>query len=380
MLDIDSPSILIVEDEPDIARSFERILSRRLRARVTWAPTIRDARAVLSSNTFDLVTLDFQLPDGDGLGLLEEIVRDTDAAPVVMVTGHGDEDVASTAFKLGAVDYVRKNERLSSALVEAARRALSDEKLRKAAAVEQQYRDLFHSLRAGFVRSDAEGKITEANPACVRMHGYTEDELKTMNYRDLIADRSLAVDREELEKELQANCSTEIHEMEHRRVDGTVFPVDVQEWLITGEDGVVVGRWALVRDITTRVAARRKIEEQAGILDNINDAVVCCDADMRLTSWNRGAEQMFGYAADEVLGRPTGEVLGSEAPAGRPGDNLFDELRKTGTLRCETVHFQKDGTPVPVELTAWCLRDGCGRITGYAGVNHRIRPGPGLAQ
>jgi PAS domain S-box-containing protein len=117
--------ILVVEDEKDTAAVVRMLLEQELEAAVDIAPDCALARELLSSNTYDLITMDYQLPDGDGLSLLEEIVARETAPPVVMVTGQGDEKTAVSAFKLGASGYVVKDARMSTLLVEEARSALA---------------------------------------------------------------------------------------------------------------------------------------------------------------------------------------------------------------------------------------------------------------
>ncbi len=373
MPDLSAPRILIVEDEPDIARSLGRILSRNLAATTTWVASLGEARATLGSNGFDLVTLDYALPDGDGLTLLEEIKAARDAPPVVMVTGQGCEEVAARAFRLGVNDYVQKTPSLKESLLSAVEGALTAARLKKAAEIEHLYRDLFQSLRAGFVRTDTEGNILEANPAYVRMHGYEEGELRGMKLSDLAAPGSLWIEEAACSRELAHRGYTDIHELNHVRKDGTEFPADVQIWAVNDEEGKPVGRWALVRDITSRWRARTRIAHQESILESVNEAVIACDAGMRITSWNKGAERMFGYTREEVIGRRQHEVLNQGRPGGNSEcDELFRTLRESGKLRCETVQYAKDGTPLLVEITSWCLTGPGGDVTGYLGINRDV--------
>ncbi|MBN2168432.1 MAG: response regulator, partial [Actinobacteria bacterium] len=93
--------ILIVEDEPETAKMLGILLKNKVSAQSEAAPSCKSAREKLSESAFDLVTLDYQLPDGDGLSLLQEIIAIEESPPVVMVTGHGDEKTAVEAFRLG---------------------------------------------------------------------------------------------------------------------------------------------------------------------------------------------------------------------------------------------------------------------------------------
>jgi PAS domain S-box-containing protein len=111
--------------------------------------------------------------------------------------------------------------------------------------------------------------------------------------------------------------------------------------------------------------------EYACLLENIHDAVIATDDQFVLTAWNKGAEQMYGWTADEVLGRRVWEVVPSD---------LTDEQRaearrqfaKTGRRHTEVMTYRKDGTPVPVDGRSIVLRGEQGQVSGYLDINHDI--------
>ena len=100
--------ILIVEDDPVFASLLAMHLSEDLHHEAVEAPDLATARQALDRETFDAVLLDQQLPDGYGLTLLEEIRRDPQAPPVILVTGSSDNELVIEAMKAGAYDFVRK--------------------------------------------------------------------------------------------------------------------------------------------------------------------------------------------------------------------------------------------------------------------------------
>ncbi|MGZ6673506.1 MAG: PAS domain S-box protein [Solirubrobacteraceae bacterium] len=143
------------------------------------------------------------------------------------------------------------------------------------------------------------------------------------------------------------------------------------------EDGIVAfdpqvtGYLAIHRDITERKWAEESLRYHASLLDNIEDGVIATDAeDFRITAWNRGAERLYGFSGEEVLGRPAREV------ASFPGDQarlrLEAELLETGRSRVEFEARHKDGSPVEVELFAVAVLDERGETTGYLGIHRDI--------
>ncbi|MEM1433018.1 MAG: sigma-54 dependent transcriptional regulator [Pseudomonadota bacterium] len=104
---MDSKRALIVDDEPDIRELLEITLGR-MNIETQAAPDLRTARNLLGSGQFDLCLTDLQLPDGNGLELVEEIAADLPALPVAVITAFGSMDAAIRALKCGAFDFVEK--------------------------------------------------------------------------------------------------------------------------------------------------------------------------------------------------------------------------------------------------------------------------------
>src|ERR1700691_5504370 len=101
------PSILIVEDEPDICELLSITLERMsLAPRV--AGSIAAAQRILKAERFDLCLTDMRLPDGDGLDLVKWIQQHAPSVPVAVITAHGNMETAIRALKLGAFDFVSK--------------------------------------------------------------------------------------------------------------------------------------------------------------------------------------------------------------------------------------------------------------------------------
>ncbi len=110
----------------------------------------------------------------------------------------------------------------------------------------------------------------------------------------------------------------------------------------------------------------------ASLLSAMADAVVVTDPEFRVTAWNPAAEQLYGYSAEEMLGRSTREVIVSEDEPAR--DHVVDDLVRTGSVRFELAARRKDGTTVDVAVTATAtaVRDVSGELVGYLGVQRDI--------
>jgi len=116
-------TVLVVDDEPDIRELLTMTLERMSLNSVT-AADIGSARTLLAQQDFDLCLTDMQLPDGDGIDLVRDILRDRPDMPVAVITAHGSMDTAVRALKAGAFDFVAKPVRLEDLrnLIQAAMR------------------------------------------------------------------------------------------------------------------------------------------------------------------------------------------------------------------------------------------------------------------
>lgn len=97
--------LLIIEDDVVDRMAFKRLLGENGRYDYRFAASLAEARALLRSDTFDIIVTDYHLGDGSGFELFDEI----DGLPVIVMTGRGDEETAVAALKSGAYDYLIKD-------------------------------------------------------------------------------------------------------------------------------------------------------------------------------------------------------------------------------------------------------------------------------
>jgi DNA-binding NtrC family response regulator len=117
-------SVLIIEDEEGSASLLSKLLQKKFSARVEVARDLADARKALALRPFDLICLDYELPDGEGLELFDDMSPD-DMPNVIVITGHTGEGLEARARKLGAIDFVPKDRQMASRLTTAVQRLLA---------------------------------------------------------------------------------------------------------------------------------------------------------------------------------------------------------------------------------------------------------------
>jgi two-component system, NtrC family, response regulator PilR len=104
---VSNPSVLVVDDEPDL-RELLSITLKRMNLEPHMAADIGTARRLLGAQPFDLCLTDMQLPDGNGLDLVEWMQANAPNVPVAVITAHGNVESAVRALKVGAFDFVSK--------------------------------------------------------------------------------------------------------------------------------------------------------------------------------------------------------------------------------------------------------------------------------
>jgi PAS domain S-box-containing protein len=134
--------------------------------------------------------------------------------------------------------------------------------------------------------------------------------------------------------------------------------------------GRIVAAVSVARDVTTRERVAEQLAYHASLLENVEDAVVGTDPEFRLTVWNRGAERLYGFTGEEVLGRPAREVASYAGDQSRL--EMERELVETDRTRTEITAYRKDRSPVEVELISVAVRDEDGAVSGYLGIHREI--------
>ena len=127
--------VLVVDDDAAMARLLGVLLTQQGFGPVEYAGTGRDA--LLAPGQFDIVLLDYQLPDQTGIDLLQPLGERAERPSIVLVTAHGNESLAAEALRRGAADYLVKDGSLSQLLPEVLERVRRERELRAALAKAQ---------------------------------------------------------------------------------------------------------------------------------------------------------------------------------------------------------------------------------------------------
>jgi PAS domain S-box-containing protein len=160
-------------------------------------------------------------------------------------------------------------------------------------------------------------------------------------------------------------------EYRYRAADGrTVWVLDETN-LVRDDDGTPLWVQGFLLDITERKAAEETRARLAAIVESSDDAIMSASPDLSFTSWNRGAERLFGYPADDVLGRPITLLMPPERQEEAVGiaRRVMDEQR---VVHLETVRTREDGTPIDIAYTYSPIRDSSGMVVGISAIGQDV--------
>ena len=243
---------------------------------------------------------------------------------------------------------------------------------------EQRFKTIIQNLPGGVFAHDLEGRLLFVNKTASIITGYSEQELLSMTVPEIDSGDFTKDERYQLWQSLNIGESSTIHSI-HTRKDGSKYPVEIHLNAIILDNQPVI--LPIVIDITERKQAEKAIENEraylSAVIDNIEEAIVICDAEGRIARFNEMARRLHGlpeqpippdqwaqhydlYQEDRVTPLPTEEIP------------LFRALQGESVLNAEIVVAPKHSRPYSLVCNGRALTDETGKITGAVVAMHDI--------
>ncbi len=275
-MSLEKTNILIVDDNEDhqilMVEGLKQLIQE---SNIVLAGTGEECFLELSKENYDVVVIDFNLSDMDGLEVLRRMNYKEYNIPAIMVTAFGDENIAVEAMKLGALDYIVKSNDYLKILFSTVLRLLQEPKLKKEKekaendlrVSELKYKTLIDNMIDVVFTADKELMIISINLAGQRVFEYSCDDIKGLNFYDLIFD----ADKEKIIDCIKGSFAgnrefLEGFEFRIKTGNGRIKDVQLNAKVDYDNNGNVIGFEGVVRDIT----GRKEFEQKLFQIDKLN--------------------------------------------------------------------------------------------------------------
>jgi len=359
---IDKPktqrNVLVIEDNVEDFDVISRTLSKAadIDYHVRRAASLSQALEQLTEGRNEVVLLDLELPDSQGLETFQKVRSHAPNLPIVILTGSNDLSATVEAMKQGADDYFVKENPDDESLLRSVHYARGRHRslvklnsaLRSAQTAEENLRSVINHSLDGIVVVNDQGIVLFSNRAAQDILGRTGDEL----HQNLVG--------------LPLRKTT--FDLVFNQKNGRELTAEIRT-VRTKWEGV--GAYlVLLHDLTDRKKAEQESAQLAAIVKFSKDAIVSLSLDGIILSWNRAAERMYGYSADDVLGS---HFLTYARSSDRDELQEFIQKVKWGENVSEyeeyaTIGICKDDKQIDVSITASPIRDAQGKIDSIAGI------------
>jgi PAS domain S-box-containing protein len=236
---------------------------------------------------------------------------------------------------------------------------------------------ILSSIGDGIIATDEHGHITFINPVAEKLTGWSAEEAQGESLQNVFRIVNEDTRQEVDNPALRAISEGIVFGLANHTVlltkDGNEIPIDDSGSPIKDATGAVIGAVLIFRDITQRRKADKTRGLLAAIIESSEDAIVSKSLDGIIDSWNKSAEQLFEYAAEEAIGQPITIIV--------PPDRLHEEEEILRRLQrgeriehLETVRVSKSGRPIDVEVTISPVRNNVGQVIGASKIARDISP------
>ncbi len=215
-----------------------------------------------------------------------------------------------------------------------------------------------------------DGTILSWNKGAERIYGYTAEEVIGRHVSILVPEGRPDEIPNILDR-LRRGERIDHFETVRRKKDGTLIHVSLSVSPLSDEKGQIIGASAISRDVTEHNRFREERNFLASIVDSSEDAVLSKDLNGTILSWNKGAERLYGYTLEEMVGRHVSVLVPPDRLAEIPE---FMRLIAEGESieQYETIRLTKDGTRIDISLTVSPVVNAAGRIVAASAIARNI--------
>ena len=362
------PLILVADDNADMREYLVHLLREQYRT-LAVGDGLQAVQACRRLHPA-LVLADVMMPELDGIGLVRDLRNDPAlrGTPIILLSARAGEEAKVEGLKTGADDYLVKPftarellARIGSHLAMSRMRAEQNIKDAKFRALVQASSNVLYRMSPDWsqvLQLDGLGFLANAEqPISNWMEIYIPPE-----------------ERPRVGEAIrQAIATKSPFQLEHRvrRADGTWGWTLSRAVPLLDDAGQITEWLGAASDITQRKRAEEGLYRLAAIVESSEDAIISKDLNGIVSTWNQAAEKMFGFTAEEMIGKPIRTIIPPELQ--QQEDHILRTIAGGGRIEhFDTVRLTKGGARIEVSLTISPVRDESGRVVGAAKIARDI--------
>lgn len=400
-------------------KNFNRLEEAQRISKVgSWELDFSTNHLIWSKEHFDIFELDYSIPNDKLYDAYRSCIHPEDLTkldPIIehtVNTGEPFEYIHRTITKSGECKYIRG---IGNAIINSRNEVIgiqgTAQDITEAIIQEEKLNSALSDLNAildstdySIIATDLEGTITLFNQGAERILGYHSDEIINQTSPVIFHEMDEVIERakvlsEELNEYIRPDFEvftakltrlgiSDTNEWTYLRKDGGKIPVLLTCENIKNQEGSTVGYIGIAKDITHDKNQQAQLNDTLSklnsILDSSDYSIISTNLKGEIVLFNKGAEKMLGYSADEVVNKMTPAIIHDEEEIKIHGEKLKEELGFSTLDKIDTFHFKtrttglpdsnewtyihKNGTRMPVLLTLTAVKNNENEIIGYLGI------------
>jgi PAS domain S-box-containing protein len=246
------------------------------------------------------------------------------------------------------------------------------------AASEQQFRAIFNQAAIGICVSDLDGRVLDANEQFARILGRPADTLRGLTLDDFTHPDDISTTQARMQQLRSGELPHFAEETRYLRKDGETVWTRTTVALLRNEHNEPDRTLTIVEDVTEQRHAAQALREAeevrsrlAAVVECSDDAIISKDLNGIVVTWNNGAERVFGYTAEEMIGKPILLLIPENHADEEPA--ILARLRRGERIdHYETCRRRKDGTLIDISLSVSPIRNAAGQVIGASKIARDI--------
>jgi PAS domain S-box-containing protein len=236
---------------------------------------------------------------------------------------------------------------------------------------EKRFRSIFDQSPVAIALLDIQGHLIISNLPLSKMLGYSTDELSKMKFADFTYPEDVDKDLNLFKELIEGKISKYSMEKRYVHKNGNLIWANLSVTMPRDENGIPQDIIGMAEDITERKKGEEKSRLLAAIVESSQDAIIGKTLDGIITSWNFGAEAIYGYTASEMVGRSISLLI----PPGNDEEmqKILDEIRSGNYVEnYEALRRKKNGQDIQISLNVSPIRDSKGNVVAASTIGRDI--------